>query len=241
MKAMSHSPAMENFSAFEPEIDPNVAEQVGQEILENRLDPATWATALSVSGCKKQEALAAYARIRIQAIATHRRLRTEKVKSFEFRRISTCFGVKTVQDLLQRAHPNRQMNFVKPRLSIVLLSILFVGSAGGIGALGRLHSSGLPDSLSSSLPFLAVLCGLVIVAAATTLRYMLPKRWIMLGWNTALLGACTIACFASLLGGVKLIARAAPLETADDSGTPVAVMIAPATILKNQDLAVSAR
>jgi hypothetical protein len=86
-----------------------------------------------------------------------------------------------------------------------------------------------------------MLCGLVIVAAATMLRYMLPKRWIMLGWNTALLGACTIACFASLLGGVKLIARAAPLEAADDSATPVAVMIAPATILKSQDLAVSAQ
>ena len=241
MKAMSHSSAMENFTAFESEIDPNVAEQVGQEILQNRLDPATWATALSASGGKKQEALAAYARLRIQGVETHRKLRTEKVKSFEYRRINKCFGVKTVQDLLQRAQPNRQMNFVKPRLSIVSLSILFVGSAGGIGALGRLHGSGLPDSLSNGLPFVAMLCGLVIVAAATMLRYMLPKRWIMLGWNTALLGACTIACFASLLGGVKLIARAAPCEAADESVTPVAVMIAPATIFKNQDLAVSAQ
>jgi hypothetical protein len=241
MKAMSHTPAMENSTAFVPEIDPNVAEQVGQEILQNRLDPATWATALSASGGSKQEALAAYARIRIQGVATHRKLRTDKVKSFECRRINKCFGVKTVHDLLQRAHPGRQMNFVRPRLSIVLLSILFVGSAGGIGALGRLNSIVLPDSLSLSIPLLAMLCGLVIVAAAMTLRYMLPKRWIMLGWNTALLGACTIACFASLVGGVKLIAHAAPLEAAEESTTPVAVMIAPATILKNQDLAVSAQ
>jgi hypothetical protein len=237
MKAMSHTPVMEDSI----EIDPRIAEQVGQEILENRLDPATWATALSASGGKKQEALAVYARLRIQGVTVHRRLRTEKVKSFECRRVYKCFGVKNVQDLLQRAHPNKQLNFVKPRLSLVLLMILFVGSAGGIGAQGRLHSSALPDSLVASLPFLAVLCGLVIVAGAMMLRYMLPKRWIMLGWNSALLVACSVACFGSLIGGVKLIASAAPLDAVEESAEPVAIMISPTTLEGSEDLAVSSR
>jgi hypothetical protein len=237
MKAMSHSATMENST----EIDPRIAEQVGQEILENRLDPATWATALSASGGKKQEALAAYARLRMQGVTTHRKLQKEKVKSFECRRVYKCFGVKNVQDLLQRAQPHRQLNLVKPRLSLVLLSILFIGSAGAIGAQGRLHSSALPETLALSLPLISLLCGLVIVAGALTLRYMLPKRWIMLGWNTALLSACTIACFGSLVGGVKLIAHAAPLDAMEEPANPVAVLIAPTTILKNEDLAVSTR
>ena len=237
MKAMSHTAVMEDSI----EIDPRIAEQVGQEILENRLDPATWATALSASGGKKQEALAVYARLRIQGVAIHRKLRIEKVKSFECRRVYKCFGVKNVQDLLQRAHPNKQLNFVKPRLSIVLLSILFIGSAGGIGAQGRLHSSALPDSLVTTLPLLAMLCGLIIVAGAMVLRYTLPKRWIMLGWNSALLGACSIACFGSLVGGVKLMARAAPLEAVEESAEPVAIMISPTTVQGNEDLAVSSR
>ena len=237
MKAMSHTAVMEDSI----EIDPRIAEQVGQEILENRLDPATWATALSASGGKKQEALAVYARLRIQGVAHHRKLRIEKVKSFECRRVYKCFGVKNVQDLLQRAHPNKQLNFVKPRLSIVLLSILFIGSAGGIGAQGRLHSSALPDSLVTTLPLLAMLCGLIIVAGAMVLRYTLPKRWIMLGWNSALLGACSIACFGSLVGGVKLMARAAPLGAVEESAEPVAIMISPTTVQGNEDLAVSSR
>ena len=41
-----------------------VAEQVGREILESRLDPGAWAIALAESKGRKQEALAAYTRIR---------------------------------------------------------------------------------------------------------------------------------------------------------------------------------
>ncbi|MGL5018112.1 MAG: hypothetical protein ACRDBP_08265 [Luteolibacter sp.] len=212
MKATSQSPKMDAHTIHDDSIDPQIAALVGQEILENRLDPSAWATALSASGGKRQEALSAYARIRLHRLATHRQLSEEKVKSFESRRVNKCYGVKSVRDLLQRAHPERQLNFLKPQMSILLMVILFIGSAGSIGALGRLWNSSLPAPLESILPFVAVLCGLVMVAAAMSLRFFLPKRWIMMGWNTGLLCLCSFACFGSLVGGVKLIARAAPLN-----------------------------
>jgi hypothetical protein len=238
MKAMSRSFEMETLADFEPTIDPQVAEQVGQEILENRLDPATWATALSASGGKRQEALAAYARIRLHRVASHQRLRQAKVASFESRRVNQCFGVRTVQDLLWRAHPERQLNFLKPRLSVLPLVILCIGSAGSVGVLGRLLGHALPDLLAMLLPSVALLAGLAVVAAAVMLRFTLPKRWIMLGWNTGLLCACAVACFGSLLGGVKLIARAAPLEVVEKAGNPVAVSAVTAPQAQDQSLAV---
>jgi hypothetical protein len=242
MKAMSQSPAAETLSVADATVDPNVAAKVGEEILENRLDPAAWATALAASGGRRQEALAAYARIRIQRLSSHQQRSQEKVKSFESRRVSKCFGVKSVKDLLQRAHPHRQLNFLKPQMSIMLMVILFMGSAGCVGALGRLFNSSLPSALESILPLVAVLAGLAMVAAAMSLRFFLPKRWIMLGWNTGLLCACSAACFGSLLGGVKLIARAAPmgsLETPSISMTAASTVTVPDT--DAQAIAVSTR
>ena len=213
MKTKSLSPVIEFISDSDPTIDPEVAKQVGQEILENRLDPGTWAQALSASGGERQEALAAYARIRIQQVSARRRLRHSKVKSFEFRRVKKCFGVKTVHDLLQRSNPGKQLNFLKPQLSIISLMTLGIGSAGCVGAAGRLLGARLPEELAVFLPFVAVMCGLAAITVAVSLRYILPKRWIMLGWNTGMQLACMAACFASLLFGVKLIAHAPPLES----------------------------
>ncbi|MES2659933.1 MAG: hypothetical protein V4689_15035 [Verrucomicrobiota bacterium] len=242
MKASPQSSIIKLVSECEPSIDPEVARLVGQEILEKRLDPATWATALSASGGEHQEALAAYARIRIQQVGSRRRLRQSKVKSFEFRRVTQCFGVKTVQDLLQRTNPGKQLNFLKPRLSVISLMTLGIGSAGCVAAAGRLLDRFLPDMLSAAVPLLAVLCGLATVTAAVSLRFLLPKRWVMLGWNSGLQLACMAACFASLLFGVKLIAHAPPLETRVEtvrppspSPKPVAVLVKPK--LKQQEMA----
>ncbi len=213
MKTKSFSPVIELFSDSDPTVDPEVAKQVGQEILENRLDPGTWAQALSSSGGERQEALAAYARIRIQQVTSRRRLRLSKVKSFEFRRVTKCFGVKTVHDLLQRSNPGKQLNFLKPRLSLFSLLTLGIGAAGCVAAAGRLLESSLPQKLATLLPVVAVGCGVAAVVATISLRYILPKRWIMLGWNAGMQLACMAACFASLYFGVKLIAHAPPLES----------------------------
>ena len=213
MRTKSHTPVIELISDENPSVDPDVAKQVGREILENRLDPGTWAQALSSSGGERQEALAAYARIRIQQVTTRRRLRNSKVKSFEFRRVTKCFGVKTVHDLLQRSNPGKQLNFLKPRLSLFSLMTLGIGAAGCVAAAGRLLEPSLPEKLTALLPVVALVCGLAAVTAVISLRFILPKRWIMLGWNAGMQFACMVACFASLLFGVKLIAHAPPLET----------------------------
>lgn len=41
MEAISQAHTVEKLMAYEPSIDPEVTTQVGQEILENRLDPGT--------------------------------------------------------------------------------------------------------------------------------------------------------------------------------------------------------
>ncbi|MES2475509.1 MAG: hypothetical protein V4640_06995 [Verrucomicrobiota bacterium] len=196
----------------EPPIDIDVARMVGQEILENRLDPATWATALSSNGGKRQEALAAYARLRMQQVGSRRRSVQNRAESFNFRRVTQCFGVKTVQDLLQRSHPGKQLNFLRPRLSVLSLMTLGIGAAGSAGSIGRLLGEHLPYRVTSVLPLLAILCGLAAVISVVMLRFILPRRWVMIGWNAGLMAVCVLACAGSLLCGVKLIAHAPPME-----------------------------
>lgn len=195
----------------EPSVDSDIARMVGREILDNRLDPATWATALSEGG-GNQEALAAYVRLRMRQVGTRRRDVRNRADSFNFRRVSQCFGVKTVQDLLQRSHPGRQLNFLRPRLSVLSLMTLGIGAAGSAGSLGRLLGEALPYRMSSVLPLLAILFGLGVVVSAVMLRFILPRRWIMLGWNSGLAALCMLVCACSLFLGVKLISRAPPMD-----------------------------
>lgn len=210
MSASSQPHKVERLVPSDRAIDPDVAELVGQEILHNRLEPGAWATALAASGGKRQDALALYARIRMQQVASRQRQRRAKARSFEARRLTTCLGIKTVQDLLQRSNRGGQLNLVKPRLSWVWLSILLVGSAGSVASLGRLLSGRVPDRLESMVPVIALFCGVIAVGGVLLLRALLPKRWVMLGWNTGLLAVCTVACFGSLCFGAKLISRTHP-------------------------------
>jgi hypothetical protein len=195
-------------------VSPAIAEQVGQEIIQNKLEPGAWATALAAGGGRHQEALAAYARIRMQQVSAQSRLRRAKALSLEARRLNTCLGIKTVQDLLKRSNRGGQLNLIKPRLSVVWLAILLVGSAGSVASIGRLLGDVVPDRLERWVPAMALLCGLAAVAGVlmlrALLRALLPKRWVMLGWNTALTTTCTLVCFGSLCFGAKLIARTSP-------------------------------
>lgn len=229
----------------EPSIDTDVARMVGQEILENRLDPATWATALSSSGGKRQEALSVYARLRMQQVGSRRRNVNNRAESFNFRRVTQCFGVKSVQDLLQRSHPGKQLNFLRPRLSALSLITLGIGAAGSAGSLGRLLGETLPYQMSSVLPLLAILFGLGVVISAVMLRFILPRRWVMIGWNAGLTAVCMLACAGSLLFGVKLISRAPPMEfkktelkgNAVNTNRPV--LVKPNVHLEVEEIAVS--
>lgn len=210
MKSRAAHPPVEKLFPSERPVDPEIAERVGQEIIQNRLEPGAWATALAASGGKRQDALAAYARIRMQQISAQRRLRRDKAQSFEARRLTTCLGIKTVQDLLQRSNRGGQLNLIKPRLSVIWLGILLVGSAGAAASVGRLLGDLVPDRLERWIPAMALLCGMIAVGGVLMLRALLPKRWVMLGWNTGFTTLCSLACFASLCFGAKLIARTSP-------------------------------
>lgn len=193
-----------------------VAEQVGREILESRLDPAVWATALAECNGRRQEAIAVYTRLRTRQLNKLHRLQQSKNRSFETRRIAKCMGdnatreslAKTIQEMLYQTRGAKGGNYVKPRLSLLWLLLLFVGTTGSVASLGRLFAPRLPEFLVDPLVFVAVLCGIAAVWGALVLRFFLPKRWIMLGWNSGLVVACNVACLSSLFLGTKVIKRA---------------------------------
>lgn len=193
-----------------------VAEQVGREILDSRLEPGAWATALSECGGKRQEALAVYTRIRVRQLTRLNRMQRAKNRSFECRRIAKCMGdqetreaiAKTIQDMLVNKHRGKSQNFLKPRISLMWLTILFIGTSGTVAAMGRLWSHLLPESIAHPMSLIALLCGVAAVWMALVLRYFLPKPWVMIGWNTGLVVICNIMCLSSLFLGTKLIKRA---------------------------------
>lgn len=193
-----------------------VTEQVGREILESRLDPAVWALALAECNGRKQEAIAVYTRLRTRQLSKVHRLQHVKNRSFETRRIAKCMGdnatreslAKTIQDMLYNTRGAKGGNFAKPRLSLIWLALLFVGTAGSVASVGRLFAAKLPEYLLDPLVFVSILCGIGAVWAALVLRFFLPKRWIMLGWNSGLVIACNVACLSSLFLGTKVIRRA---------------------------------
>jgi hypothetical protein len=214
-----------------------VAEQVGREILESRLEPGAWATALYEAGGKRQEALALYARLRVRKLTKQRRIRLAKVRSFESRRLAKCMGdnetremiAKTIQDLLVSTRRNQSQNFFKPKLSILWLFVLFLGTAGTVAALGRLLINDIPDSLASPQTLVPLLAGVGAVWGALVLRHFLPKRLVMLGWNTGLVVTCNVLCLTSLFLGTKVIRRA--ISTGSDPATirQISTMAKPAS------------
>lgn len=210
MKTVTLSAAVHKLVAKDVHLDRDIAERVGQEILRNTLEPGAWATALAASGGKRQDALAVYARLRIRQLVSERESRHAKARSFEARRLTTCLGIKTVQDLLDRSNRGGRLNLVRPKLSLTWLTILMVGSTGTIACAARLLANVLPGRLEHYLLMSAPLVGLAVVFAALLSRIILPKSWVMQGWNTGLYLAGTVACFGSLFFGAKVVARTPP-------------------------------
>lgn len=198
-----------------------VAEQVGREILESRLEPGAWATALYECGGKRQDALAMYARLRVRKLTKQRRIRLAKVRSFESRRLNKCMGdqatrellAKTIQEMLDSPKRGSALNFMKPKLSVLWLMVLFIGAAGTTASLARLHDEKLAGLIPQPMSLVALLAGVAAVAGAVVLRYFLPKRWVMLGWNSGLVVACNVVCLSSLFFGTKVIRRAIAADT----------------------------
>lgn len=210
MKAVTLRAAVHKLVSPEAHLDREIAERVGQEILRQALEPGAWATALAASGGRRQDALAAYARLRIQHLSMERKSRHAKSQSFEARRLNTCLGIKTVQDLLNRSNRGGRLNLVRPKLSFTWLMILMIGSTGSIACLARLLAHVMPGRSENWLLMSAPALGGAVVLAALVSRLLLPKAWVMQRWNTGLCLAGTLACFGSLFFGAKVVARTPP-------------------------------
>lgn len=213
-----------------------VAEQVGREILESRLDPGAWATALAETKGRKQEALAAYTRIRVKQLTKVHRMQKVKNRSFESRRIAKCMGdnetreaiARTIQDMLHNTRRDGSTrNYFKPKVSFLWLMLLFIGTAGSVASLCRMLVPRFPEHFNHPPVLIAALAGVATVWGALVLRYFLPKRWVMLGWNTGIVVACNLVCLCSLFLGTKLIKQAAA------KGVSVVPAVEPAKPLKS--------
>lgn len=243
MKSRNSSPATAGRDSNTLVTVSEVAEQVGREILESRLEPGAWATALYECDGKRQDALAVYTRLRVRQLTKQRRVRLAKVSNFEARRLAICMGdqatrdsiARTVQEMLGHGGTRKAKNFAKPRMSLIWMSILFFGTAGTVASFGRLFSHLLPESITSPLTMVALLAGVGVVWSAMVLRYYLPKRWIMLGWNSGLVVTCNLLCLSSVLLGTKLIKKAvasgdSPLAAEQQqAASPVRTTLNPAT------------
>ena len=192
-----------------------VAELVGKEILESRLEPGAWALALSECRGEHEEALSAYARIRMRRLKPKRKVQHAKRDCLEQRRMASCLGVdaptltsrRSIQDLLQSPNRGKELNFLNPKLSLTWLSILMLGCAGMVATFGRLMADVLPDSVNRGLPMVSIAAALLALAVVLVLRKVLPKPWIMEGWNTGMIATCNLVCLASLFFGAKLVKR----------------------------------
>ncbi len=192
-----------------------VAKKVGREILESQLDPAAWASALSESEGNRQLALSRYALIRIRSLEKQHCDRVAKIDSLESRRLKQCLTgrknpraiARSVHELLDGPRPRRQLNFLKPSLCPLWLAILWIGSTGTIATLGYLSVNFVPEGFAKHLTQISACCGLLVVGSALLLRQILPKTWILHGWNISLVAACNLVCLSSLFLGTKIIKR----------------------------------
>jgi hypothetical protein len=182
-----------------PDIDADVARQVGLEILEGRYEPAAWASALAESGGRHQQAVAAYARIRMRRLEPLSQRRHAKIESLEARRLRNCLGAPakpsvamSVREMLRGRKPIQTLNLFKPRLSRLWLTILLLGTAGTVAGLGRLASQMMPDHVSSSLPVICLMSAVITCGVAMLLWNLLPNRWI-LSLGSLALGAKVIS------------------------------------------------
>ncbi|MCF7732568.1 MAG: hypothetical protein K9N23_12825 [Akkermansiaceae bacterium] len=200
-----------------------VAKTVGREILESRLDPAAWATALAESGGNRQQAVSHYARIRMESLALQLTTSVAKIASLERRRLKQCLGGPLVQpaiagsvrEMLDRPRRERPLNFPKPSLSPLWLAILWVGSTGMTATCGQLLVAHLAAGIASHLVMISALCGLAVVGGALLLRLKLPKPWIQQGWNAGLVAICHLVCLSSLFLGTKVIKRSMATASMD--------------------------
>lgn len=212
-----------------------LAEQVGREILESRLEPGAWARALYQANGKHHEALGLYTRIRVNELSLASKEHQAKAYSFESRRVNMCMGnwkerqkficdyknfthsaeirpvlakeKKSPSHALLTPRSGPQLNFVKASMPTIWLWILFFGTASSLALLCRLAAPGFTGVLAHLLTALAMLAAAVTVWAALGVRQILPRQWIVMGWKPLLVVSCNVVCISSMFLSAKVIRK----------------------------------
>lgn len=203
-----------------------ITKRVGSEVLKRDFEPSTWAQALAMVSGRRDEALAAYSRLRIAQLMSQRERVQRKAESMEFRRLNACLGVKTVKELLQGMSRVGALNLPRPRVPVLWLALLTIGFAGCLTAFVRLADLELPGTISPWLPAAALACGLAVVAVVLLVSRFLSPQLLSWLWGEGVVGACGLICLCSLLLGTRLVMKH-PLMPAPAPDAPVA-MLAPA-------------
>ena len=185
----------------------DIARKVGEEVLTRQFDPAVWAEALaSVSG-QRDEAIAAYSRMRIARLSERRYRAEERSREIEYRRLNTCLGVRTVRELLNGMSRIGNPNLPRPRLPLFWLALLALGIAGTAATATRLLATDWAASIDDRLPFLALGLGLAVVLAIMATSRFLSNQWQLRIWGEGIVTACALACITSFLLGTKLMMK----------------------------------
>jgi len=212
-----------------------LAEQVGREILESRLEPGAWARALYQCNGKRHEALQLYTRIRLHELSLVHKDHQAKSHSFESRRVNKCMGDWKVRQTFlrdlnsitsfpescpvaagERKSPSQALltprngpplNFLKATMPTIWLWILFLGTASTLALLARLAAPGFTGVLAHLLTVLSLLAAAVTVWAALGVRQILSREWIIMGWKPLLVVSCNVVCISSLFLSAKVIRK----------------------------------
>jgi len=184
----------------EAEIDRELAEIVRLEIYRGQLEPAAWSVALFTAGGVRDEALKEYTRIRMQELSGER---PNKSHSFNGRLLKRQ-GIRSVRDLLDRSNRGDRLNLPKPKLAVIWLVLLMIGTTGSALCLAMFFEPLMPDHMENRILLTSPLLGLSAVVAALFARVILPKFQVRHGWNSWVAIASAVACAGCLYLGSKL-------------------------------------
>ncbi|MCU0794842.1 MAG: hypothetical protein MUF31_02800 [Akkermansiaceae bacterium] len=185
----------------------DIARKVGEEVIKSEYDPAVWAEALASVRGQRDEAVAAYSRLRIARLMERRNRAEEKSREVEYRRLNTCLGVRTVKELLNGMSRVGNQNLPRPRLPWFWLGLLALGIAGTSSAAARLLASDWIAPMEGRLPFFALGLGMIAVLGIMVVGRFLSNYWQLRLWGEGMVAACALACVSSFLLGTKLMMK----------------------------------
>jgi hypothetical protein len=174
---------------------------VGNEIIEGKLQPATWALALAYSNGSRDQAMTHYARLRLESLADQSTETKLKEQALEARRKA---GFRKMTVPLPRLYlgnltPAGMRNRRRISLSPVWLAGLWLSGTAACAAISRFYSESFYDpssriSVSGSIGIIALLLMAIIM-----LHLLIPKTRLLIRYAIPM-GAWTAACTSCYFG-----------------------------------------